>query len=95
MNWIDWLTTPSVVGAPTSVIAGAVTGLLAVAVSAGLKTWQDRDMFRPDMEIAREIRREAREQRKAFGANRVGKGAPAGGQFAVHDRSDAEVGLED
>lgn len=74
-------------------IAGAIVGVLGVAASVGAKTWQDRDMLRPSAAIAKEIRREARLQRKVLGPNRVGRGVPAGGQFAARAHADADVDL--
>lgn len=90
VNLIDLLGSPAAAG----MASGATLGTLAVAASVAAKTWLDRDLTRPAFNADRALRVQAREQRRAFAGARVGRGVPAGGQFAAHTRDDGDVGLD-
>lgn len=80
--------------ARSGMAAGLALGALSLIAAIGAKRFVDRTDTTSEPTASRNIRREAAAQRKALNASdRVPRGTSAGGQFAPHQRADAEIGL--
>jgi hypothetical protein len=80
--------------ARSGMAAGLTLGAVVLVAGLSVKRFVDRTVLADGPATQRDIRREAAEQRKALNASdRVPRGSSTGGQFAPHQRSDAEIGL--